>query len=231
RSGRKKAAPAPQGPHPPGQRPAPAHATAVRVQTAPHHTAPPATAPENRPARTPTAGKTPTKVGPNRDGARTVNRWRGKPPRLAPVDGRTVTAPRPRDQNRCARDVGGGAGRGGSGMGRRRPGYAGRSDVHAALDAARRDTGGQGRLILVRGPHGIGRSTLLRAVGESWRRDGVRVIEATLVGAVDAAAFDALVQAVREQFEHIGDPRPLAATGRLAAAVTARCDAAGREAA
>jgi DNA-binding CsgD family transcriptional regulator len=78
----------------------------------------------------------------------------------------------------------------------------------------------------VRGPHGIGRSTLLRAVGESWRRDGIRVIEATLVDAVDAAGFDALVQAVREQFERIGDSRPLAATGRLAAAAAARRDAA-----
>ncbi|WP_327006899.1 LuxR family transcriptional regulator [Dactylosporangium sp. NBC_01737] len=107
-------------------------------------------------------------------------------------------------------------------MGRRRRGVPGRSDAHATLDAALQAAGDQGRLVLVRGPRGIGKSTLLTGIGEEWRRNGVRVVETSLAGSGDDMGFAGLVRAVRDHFERIGDAHVVDATSRLAAAVAAR---------
>ena len=112
-------------------------------------------------------------------------------------------------------------------MGRQRAGILVRPDVYVAIDRQLRATdssghagsaGGPdvGRLVLVRGARGIGKSTLLTATGKAWRRDGLRVVEVGLAGKRDDLGLDGLVRAIRDQFEHVGDRRVLDATSRLA---------------
>jgi len=101
-------------------------------------------------------------------------------------------------------------------MGRHRAAAAGRRRELAALDEAWGDGTGIGRLALLRGPAGVGKSVLLDAAVAGWRARGVPVL--TVRGAADVAdpsGFRAVVQAVRDQFEHLGSPRLARAISRV----------------
>ncbi|MDQ7905716.1 LuxR family transcriptional regulator [Phytohabitans sp. ZYX-F-186] len=95
--------------------------------------------------------------------------------------------------------------------------FAGRREELAALHAARRDAAGRGRLVLVRGTAGVGKSALLDAAARAWRKAGVQVIRVSLAGAdtADPYGFRRLADAVRDEFERIGEPRLAASLGVL----------------
>jgi DNA-binding CsgD family transcriptional regulator len=85
-----------------------------------------------------------------------------------------------------------------------------RNDELAALDAAISDGIERGALIVVRGHAGIGKSTLLEAAARRWRAGKLQVIDARLDWNgpyADPFGFRLVVEAVREHFEQIGEPR------------------------
>ncbi|MER5553999.1 LuxR C-terminal-related transcriptional regulator [Streptomyces sp. NPDC002793] len=90
-------------------------------------------------------------------------------------------------------------------MGRARAVVRGRDHELTALRTALAYDGG--RLIVLDGPAGIGRTTLLDAVGRLLTADGVRVLPLRLGtgpdGGGDTFALAALLRAVRERFEEL----------------------------
>ncbi|MFF9688503.1 LuxR C-terminal-related transcriptional regulator [Streptomyces sp. NPDC014623] len=88
-------------------------------------------------------------------------------------------------------------------MARTRAAVRGRDHELTALRTALATDGG--RLIVLRGPAGIGRSALLDAVGRLLTPDGVRILPLRLGARPDSGgdpfALDALVRTVREHFE------------------------------
>jgi hypothetical protein len=82
-----------------------------------------------------------------------------------------------------------------------------------ALRGAQLDSAGRGRLVLVRGPAGIGKTALLEAAVRAWRRAGVLVIRASSADAADPYGFRCPADAMRDRFEGIGEPRLAARSG------------------
>ena len=80
-----------------------------------------------------------------------------------------------------------------------------------------------GRLVLLRGPAGSGRSTLLDTVARAWRRVGAQVL--TWQCGTDSYGIPALLAAVREHYERVSDLRlaeSINLVGQLADADPAR---------
>ncbi|WP_435156633.1 AAA family ATPase [Amycolatopsis sacchari] len=92
----------------------------------------------------------------------------------------------------------------------------GRRTELAALRAAVR--GDRGRLVVVRGAAGTGKTALLRAAAAAWQADGARVIR--LPPADGANPVRLLVDAVRAEFEQVGD----AVVAERIATLTRRCE-------
>lgn len=93
--------------------------------------------------------------------------------------------------------------------------FRGRRDDLSTLRSAARP--GRGRLIVVRGPAGIGKSALLRAAVPLWRGDGARVVQ--VPSRSDECAVRTIVDAVRGEFEQVGD----AVVAERLAALARRC--------
>ncbi|MFE9724180.1 LuxR C-terminal-related transcriptional regulator [Streptomyces sp. NPDC005794] len=93
-------------------------------------------------------------------------------------------------------------------MARARAAVRGRDRELAALRAALASD--DGRLIVLKGPAGIGRTTMLDAVGRLLASEGVRVLPLRLGAGPDSGdgtfALAALVRTVREQFEQLQEP-------------------------
>nr|WP_308129571.1 LuxR family transcriptional regulator [Actinoplanes polyasparticus] len=103
----------------------------------------------------------------------------------------------------------------------RRRTMVGRSLQLAALGEVYREVADGGRFVLVTGPAGSGRTTLLDAVADGWRADGATVLRVHGHGASNpVAGFTAVLHALREQYEQLADPllgRPLSMIAALCA--------------
>ena len=102
----------------------------------------------------------------------------------------------------------------------------GRDDDLAAVRAALAASPGSGCLVVVRGPAGIGRSTLLEAAGRGVLPERMRVVSVRFGAEPDDRAdtygLGAMLRAVRDRFEQFGDRRladSLNAVARLRALV------------
>ncbi|MEU6264550.1 helix-turn-helix transcriptional regulator [Saccharopolyspora shandongensis] len=97
-------------------------------------------------------------------------------------------------------------------MGREQMSIEGRDDALAALRSALRSSTPRGRLLIVRGDAGIGKTRLLDAAGRRWRARGTRVAQvrgrsratAAETGA-DRYGIGAVVDALRQDFDRFGD--------------------------
>jgi DNA-binding CsgD family transcriptional regulator len=93
----------------------------------------------------------------------------------------------------------------------------GRDREFAELRAAL--AGADGRLVVVRGPAGIGRSALVDAMERELRADGTHVLRLPVAdpdrGSEDAFGIAPLVHAVRTEFEEFGDFRLAGSLGAL----------------
>ncbi|TDD55083.1 helix-turn-helix transcriptional regulator [Saccharopolyspora elongata] len=97
-------------------------------------------------------------------------------------------------------------------MGREQMAIEGRDDALAALRSALRTSAPGGRLLIVRGDVGIGKTRLLDAAGRRWRARGTRVAQvrgrsrATAAEAgTDRYGVGAVVDALRQDFDRFGD--------------------------
>ncbi|MER7080599.1 hypothetical protein, partial [Saccharopolyspora kobensis] len=90
-------------------------------------------------------------------------------------------------------------------MGREQPRFKGRDGALAVLRSALRSGAQRGRLVVVRGSAGIGRTRLLEEASRRWRSHGVRVAEIQ-VGGRDLHGVDVVVRALRRDFDRLGDP-------------------------
>lgn len=97
-------------------------------------------------------------------------------------------------------------------MPRSRP-LRGRVKELSTLGQARDGASGRGKLVLVRGAAGSGRSSLLAAVARKWRGAGVHVIETGF--SAGTAPLQAIVEAVRADFEVLGEPRMVDAVAAI----------------
>jgi DNA-binding CsgD family transcriptional regulator len=114
----------------------------------------------------------------------------------------------------------GGAEAGRIGMARQRMAIVGRAEEEAVLDSALQGIRETGRLVLVRGADGIGKSTLLRAAADNWRRSGVRVVTVDWGAGRDRLGAEALLDAIRDQFHRVGaDGSAIEPVSRLSQAV------------
>lgn len=84
----------------------------------------------------------------------------------------------------------------------------GRDGALAVLRSALRSCAQRGRLMVVRGPAGIGKSRMLAETSRSWRAQGVRVAEVHVGGGPgqDRYGVDAVVDALRKDFDRFGGP-------------------------
>ncbi len=107
----------------------------------------------------------------------------------------------------------------------RAPGCVRQAEL-AALNGALAGLVRRGALVAVRGPVGSGKSALLEAAARGWRAAGVQVVSGRFerpgkdAGPAAAFGFPAVVDALREHFEEIGEPRlagPLAALSQACA--------------
>lgn len=90
-------------------------------------------------------------------------------------------------------------------MARECAGVRGRSQELAALRAAL--TGDGGRLVVLRGPTGIGRTALLDAVARGLAAEGLRVVHFGVEDdGEDRYGIGRMLRVVREGFERFGDP-------------------------
>lgn len=90
-------------------------------------------------------------------------------------------------------------------MGREQLRIKGRDGALAVLRSALRSGAQRGRLVIVRGSAGIGKTRLLAEAGRRWRSHGVRVAEVQ-VGGRDRYGVDVVVEALRRDFDRFGDP-------------------------
>src|SRR5688572_12595233 len=65
----------------------------------------------------------------------------------------------------------------GSVMGREQSAVEGRAGAWETMRTALRSSAQQGRLVVVRGPAGIGKTWLLEELGRRWRNQGVRIAQ------------------------------------------------------
>ncbi|MEY8039315.1 LuxR C-terminal-related transcriptional regulator [Saccharopolyspora cebuensis] len=101
-------------------------------------------------------------------------------------------------------------------MGREQVAVEGRDGVLAALRDAPRAGAGRGRLVVLRGPAGIGKTRLMEAVARRWRGDGTRVIDVRLGGsAAGRSGFGAVLDALRRDFTLLGEPALVDRIGAL----------------
>ncbi|RKT86476.1 regulatory protein, luxR family [Saccharopolyspora antimicrobica] len=90
-------------------------------------------------------------------------------------------------------------------MGREQPRIKGRDSALAVLRSALRSGAQHGRLVVVRGSAGVGRTRLLAEMSRRWRTHGVRVAEIR-AGGRDRHGVDVVVEALRNDFDRLGDP-------------------------
>jgi DNA-binding CsgD family transcriptional regulator len=90
-------------------------------------------------------------------------------------------------------------------MGRERSGAEGRGGAWETMRTALRSCAQRGRLVVVRGPAGIGKTWLLEEWSRRWRSQGVRIAEVRGTSR-DRYGVDAVVGTLRENFDRFGAP-------------------------
>lgn len=103
-------------------------------------------------------------------------------------------------------------------MARGRTAIFGRDAELAELDAALRAQPAQSKLIVLRGPAGIGRSALLDTLARGWAQPDIQVLAVRYTAQTDTLGAGAVLAAVRDYYERVNDPRladSIAAISRL----------------
>ncbi|MGP4015001.1 helix-turn-helix transcriptional regulator [Saccharopolyspora sp. 5N708] len=92
-------------------------------------------------------------------------------------------------------------------MAREQVSIEGRERALAALRSALRGCVRRGRLVIVRGPAGIGKTRLMEAAARRWRSEGVRVAQVRVGGRAgsDHYGVGATIDALRDDFDRLGD--------------------------
>ncbi|GAB2675045.1 hypothetical protein GCM10027271_40110 [Saccharopolyspora gloriosae] len=85
-------------------------------------------------------------------------------------------------------------------------GFEGREGALAVLRGALRESAPRGRLVVVRGAAGSGRSTLLRTTARRWIAEGVRAAPVRPVSGTLIDGFDAVLHTLRAHFDRFADP-------------------------
>ncbi|MCX2730116.1 LuxR family transcriptional regulator [Saccharopolyspora sp. NFXS83] len=85
-------------------------------------------------------------------------------------------------------------------------GFEGREGALAALRGALRESAPRGRLVVVRGAAGSGRSTVLRTAARRWIAEGVRAAQVRPVTGTLIDGFDAVLHTLRAHFDRFADP-------------------------
>ncbi|WP_243788352.1 LuxR family transcriptional regulator [Saccharopolyspora gloriosae] len=95
-------------------------------------------------------------------------------------------------------------------------GFEGREGALAALRGALRESAPRGRLVVVRGAAGSGRSSLLRTATRRWITEGVRAAQVRPVTGTLINGFDAVLHTLRVHFDRFADPSLIDRISKLA---------------